>query len=65
MRLKDARMSAHLTQDEAAQALNVSRTTVTMWETGGANPTADKLPMIAKLYGCTIDDLYGEQKQEA
>lgn len=65
MRLKDARRSAHLTQEEAARALNVSRTTVTMWETGTVNPTADKLPAIARLYGCTINDLFKDEKKEA
>lgn len=65
MRLKDARLSAHLTQEEAARALNISRTTVTMWETGTVNPTADKLPAIARLYGCTINDLFKDEKKEA
>lgn len=65
MRLKEARLSAHLTQEEAAKALNVSRTTVTMWETGDVNPTADKLPAIAHLYGCTINDLFRDDRKEA
>lgn len=65
MRLKEARLSAGLTQEEAASALHVGRTTVTMWETGAVNPTADKLPAIARLYGCTINDLFKEEKQEA
>ena len=65
MRLKEVRLSAGLTQEEAAKALNVSRTTVTMWETGTVNPTADKLPAIAKLYGCTINDLFRDERKEA
>lgn len=65
MRLKEARLSAGLTQEEVAKALNISRTTVTMWETGDVNPTADKLPAIARLYGCTINDLFRDDGKEA
>jgi transcriptional regulator with XRE-family HTH domain len=36
-----------------------------MWESGSVNPTADKLPAIAALYGCSIDELYEPQEQEA
>ena len=62
LKLKDRRESTGLTQDAVAQALNISRTTVTMWESGKVNPTADKLPAIAKLYGCTIDELFEDDK---
>ena len=58
MRLKDARMSVGLTQEAVAKAMDISRTTVAMWETGQVNPTADKLPQLAKLYECTIDELF-------
>ena len=38
--------------------LNVDRSTIAKWETGEAMPRADKLPEIAKILGCTIDDLF-------
>lgn len=62
MNLKERRASAGLTQDAVASALNIQRTTVSMWESGKSSPTADRLPALAKLYGCTIDDLF-DQKQ--
>ncbi len=65
MRLKVVRQSTGLTQEDVAKALNVSRTAVAMWESGSVNPTADKLPAIAALYGCSIDELYEPQEQEA
>ena len=57
MGYKEARVSSGLTQKETAKALGVSRATVAMWEAGKSNPTAEKLPALAKLYGCTVDEL--------
>ncbi len=33
-----------------------------MWDTGRNNPRADMLPKIAKLYGCTVDELLREDE---
>ena len=58
-----ARKKAGLTQDEAAKALNISGAAVCQWETGKNLPDARKLPQIAKLYGCTVDELLtGEEE---
>lgn len=43
------------------QALGVSLSTVGMWESGKNDPRANMLPKIANLYGCTVDDLLGDQ----
>ncbi len=48
------------TQREVAQALGVKESAVSKWERGLAKPRADKLPMIAKLYGCTIEELLAD-----
>ena len=45
------------TQKEVAKALGVKESAVSKWERGLAKPRADKLPQIAKLYGCTIEKL--------
>ena len=57
VKLKAIRLSNKMTQDDIAEALGVSRSTVAMWETGKALPRADKLIELAKLFNCTIDDL--------
>lgn len=57
MNIKQGRESKKLTQKELAEALNVKRSTVAMWETGKSMPRPDKLPTIAKLFECTIEDL--------
>ena len=38
MNIKNIRMSKGLTQDDLAKAVNVQRTTVTMWETNRSLP---------------------------
>lgn len=62
MSYKSARESAKLTQQEVADALGIQRTTVAMWETGKSMPQASKLPQIAKILGCTVDELFEKQK---
>lgn len=57
MKLKELRQSKKLTQIEIATELEVSRTTVSMWESGSALPRADKLIKLADILGCTVDEL--------
>lgn len=55
---ESCRLRAGLTQVEAAAALKVSQPTISSWETGTAYPTGSKIPAIARLYGCRIDQLF-------
>lgn len=52
------RLRAGLTQVEAASELNVSQSTISTWENGTNFPTGSKIPAIARLYGCEINELY-------
>lgn len=56
-RLRDKR---GMTQDELAAHLNVSRSTVAMWETNKNIPPTKILLKLAAALGCTIDDLLKE-----
>lgn len=47
------------TQREVAKILGVQESSVSKWERGLSRPRADKLPTIAKLYGCSIEELLG------
>ena len=60
MNIKNIRMSKGLTQDDLAKAVNVQRTTVTMWETNRSLPNIIMLKKIAKVLDCTVDDLLKE-----
>ncbi len=54
-----------LSQMELAEALEVSRQTVSKWETGAALPSAENLLALSKLYGVSVDALLnGENEAE-
>ena len=61
MSIKTVRESKNLTQQYIADELGISRASVAMWETGEAMPRAGKLPELAKILGCTIDELFAEE----
>lgn len=58
--IRKMRRARGLTQAKLAEALDVDTSTVTKWETGEAKPRADKLPLLAKILGCSIDELFAE-----
>ena len=47
-----------VSQNELASRVGVGQSTVAMWENNSNLPRADKLPEIAKVLGCTINDLF-------
>ncbi len=59
------RMQKGMSQGDLADALEVSRQSVSKWETGGATPDLDKLVKMSVLFGVTLDELVtGEPAQE-
>ncbi len=61
MKIKELRVNKKLTQEELAEAIGVTQACVAMWETGKALPNSDKLPKLAEVLGCSIDDLYRKE----
>lgn len=57
-RLVELRKERNLSQLELAEALNVSRQSISLWEKGSTAPSLDKLPLLAEFYGITIDELF-------
>ena len=51
------RKKAGLSQQYIADHLGISQGAVSQWERGLSMPIADKLPILAKLLGCTTDEL--------
>ena len=56
--LKAARVNAGLTQEEAAQAINVTGKTLISWEKGVTHPTVDKLLRLCSIYDVQISDIF-------
>ena len=56
-KLHQLRKRKGLTQEELAEALFVSRTAISKWESGRGYPNIESLKAIAKFFGITIDEL--------
>ncbi len=53
-----------LSQGDLAVLLNISRQSVSKWETGEANPDIDKLKTLGKVFEVSIDWLLDESEDE-
>ena len=56
-KLQELRKSRGLTQEELAEALFVSRTAISKWESGRGYPSIDSLKMISRYFSVSIDEL--------
>ena len=56
-KLQELRKSRSMTQEELAEALFVSRTAISKWESGRGYPSIDSLKEISRYFSVTIDDL--------
>lgn len=56
-KIKALRAQRHMTQEELAQKLFVSRTNVSKWETGNGYPGMDALKSLSSLFDVSISDL--------
>ena len=61
-KLQELRKNRGLTQEELAEALYVSRTAISKWESGRGYPGIDSLKEISKFFSVTIDDLLSGEK---
>lgn len=50
-----ARVNAGLTQDEAANAMKVSKNTINNWENYKTMPNVMQARELCKIYGCPLD----------
>ena len=55
--MQELRKAKGLTQEELAQALFVSRTAVSKWESGRGYPNLDSLKELSKYFSVSIDEL--------
>ena len=51
------RNQSKLSQGELAEKLNVSRQSISKWETGASVPELDKLISLSEVFGVTLDEL--------
>ena len=58
------RCEKKLSQSELAEALDVSRQSVSKWETGAAVPELSKLMLMSELFGVSLDELVKGSESE-
>ena len=63
-KLIELRKNAHLSQEEVAFKLNVTRQTVSKWETNQSTPDFDKIVPLCELFEITTDELLRGIKKE-
>lgn len=57
------RKDRSMSQDELAEALDVSRQAISRWETGSAMPDASNILQLSRLFGVTADYLLNDDYQ--
>lgn len=58
------RAEQHLSQGDLADALGVSRQSVSKWETDASVPDLDKLVRLSQMFGVTLDELVTGERPE-
>lgn len=57
MRIKQRRNELHLTQDEVAEALGITRQTISNWENGRSYPDIERVIRLSEIYQLSLDEL--------
>ena len=65
LKLKAARAGRDWSQQQLAEAVGVSRQTINAIEKGDYNPTIRLCIAICRALGCTLDELFWEEEDEA
>lgn len=60
IKMKIVRMECNMSQNDLAEAVNVTRQTIGMIETGNYNPTLNLCIAICKALNKTLNDLFWE-----
>ena len=63
-KLYELRKGKNLSQEEVADRLNVTRQTISKWETNQSTPDFDKIKPICDLYEISADELLTGEKKE-
>ncbi|MCD7844141.1 MAG: helix-turn-helix domain-containing protein [Clostridiales bacterium] len=62
LKIKNARINANLTQEQVAEAIGVSRQTISNWENEKTYPDIISVVKMSDLYNISLDHLLKEEK---
>lgn len=65
MRIRELRELAGMTQQQVADSMGVLQSAVSNWESEVALPRARQLPLLARVLGCSIDELFAQEPEAA
>ena len=57
-KIKQYRFKTGLTQEQLAEKLGIGAQSVSKWENAVAMPDITTLPLLAEIFGVSIDDLF-------
>lgn len=60
-KLQNLRKENNLSQEQLADMLDISRQSVSKWESGTTYPEMDKLIQLSKIFKCSLDDLTNDE----
>ena len=60
--IRKLRLEKSMGQKELAEAMNVGRNTVSMWESCLRSPSRDKMEKLATIFNVDIDYMYGRSE---
>ena len=60
--LKNLREARHLTQEELAERVHVTRQAVSRWELGETQPSIDTLRLLSREYDVSVNTLLGSPR---
>lgn len=63
-KLNKLRTSSGLSQEQLAEKMNVSRQSISKWESGASIPTMDKIVELSNIYGISTDFLLKDELEE-
>ena len=63
-KLQILRKEKKYSQEELAEMLDVTRQSVSKWESGQTYPEMDKLLAICKIFNCTLEELTNDEIKE-
>lgn len=62
-KIRELRKAKGVRQVDMAAHFHVVQSTIVSWESEGLYPPSRLLPEIAIYLGCTLDDLYKDEKE--
>lgn len=64
MKIKALREAKHISQADLANSMGVFQSAVSNWESEVALPRSRDLPLLAKVLGCEINELFVQDGAE-